>query len=482
MHVYSEHSEVGSVVAHIWQQSCQDLTCANPKRGGAKPKTEFIDQLRVLILDLYVAWKTDPGLSIGVHLSNTAWNTNSRYNALRLSRKIPGLVHRLADMGYVLLSNGSYAGPGALTNRTARIIAAEPLRKLFREAKFGPQHITAFSGRECIIMHGDGRAAKEVEYTDTSSTEAMRRELRAYNHLLARSFIDVPDQQETFIERPITTGPRRGQVARVPICSMNNFVRRIFNRSDWSCGGRFFGGWWQSAGSEFRKRIHINGRPTVEVDYQALHVAILSSRHGVDVTGDPYELEVGLVDGATPQEQRKLVKLLVLMALNAKDRGTACKAFRQDCPTGSRAKSMKNKELLGLLDVFAEKHPHLKQDLCSDQGIKLMNTDAAMAAHVIRAFTRINIPVLCVHDSFLINYELAGRLKIAMGAASIRALGHRVAVPNNYQGLDEVKKVTPDLVDDNVQMRHREPCPEYLTRQRLFAERVSYFGYSGLGG
>jgi len=82
----------------------------------------------------------------------------------------------------------------------------------------------------------------------------------------------------------------------------------------------------------------------------------------------------------------------------------------------------------------------------------------------------------------LIDYELAERLKLAMDVAATNAIGRRVALSNNYLGLDEVRKTSPSLVEDYVQMRTREPCPEYLVRQRLFAERCSFLGYSDLGG
>ncbi|WP_144432615.1 hypothetical protein, partial [Shimia marina] len=426
VHVYSAHSEVGKIVEHIWQQSCQDLSTHPKAKGGARPKTSYRNQLRVLVLDLYVAWKTDPNLSIGVHLSNTAWNTNSRYNALNLSRKIPGLVHRLAEQGYIELSKGSYAGPGAQTNRTARIIALEPLRKLFREAKFGREHIYVFPGKESVVMH-DARK-KEVEYADTEFTKRTRDDLAAYNTLLARTFIDVPDQQETCIERPIKSGPRQGEMTKVPICGMDHHVRRIFNRCDWRAGGRFYGGWWQSVGSEFRKRIHINDEPTVEVDYQALHVAILAAEKGVDLKGDPYALPEGLIPDVDAHGQRKLVKKLVLMALNARDRSTACKAFRQDADVGSKEKSMTNKALLRVLDAFAEQHPFLADGLCSDQGIRLMNVDSRIAARVIKFFTRREVPILCVHDSFLINYRHAIQLKTVMKAACKLETGCIVAL------------------------------------------------------
>jgi len=121
--------------------------------------------------------------------------------------------------------------------------------------------------------------------------------------------------------------------------------------ADWACGG-----WWRGVGSEFRIRIHINDQPTVEVDYQALHVAILASRHGVALEGDPYVLDDGVVGDLDAVQQRKLVKRLVLMALNTKDQRSICSAFRDVYPGGSSAKSMKNAELIRVLDAVVEKN------------------------------------------------------------------------------------------------------------------------------
>lgn len=331
-------------------------------------------------------------------------------------------------------------------------------------------------------MRGAEKSERNLEYVDTPATNQMRKELFAYNQLIQRTFIDVPDQEETFIERPIRSGLRAGEMTRVPICGFDNFVHRVFNRNDWCCGGRFYGGWWQSVGSEFRKRIHINGQPTVEVDYQALHVAILAAKHGLTLEDDPYVLEDGLVPGMDTAQQRKLVKLLVLMALNAKDQRSTCSAFREASPTGSLAKSMKNAELIRVLDAVIKKHPFLAEELCADRGIGLMNIDSRMAAHVLRVFTRLEIPVLCIHDSFIIDYSMAGRLKLAMRAAARRALACEVALSNSYLGLDEVEAASPSLVDDYLQIRHRPRCHAYEVRQRRFRERLVYLESQGGGG
>ncbi|RLJ36110.1 hypothetical protein BCF46_3984, partial [Litoreibacter meonggei] len=409
VHRWSDHPEVAQFVDSIWEEHFGDYAAKELVKSGAKAKKKHRDQLRVILLDLYVAWQTDPDLSIGVHLSANAWKTGSRYNALHLSKIIPDFVHRLSEVGLIQLSKGSFTAPGAATNRTARIRAEEPLKEMFREAKFGREHIWLVPDRECIILKNTddltGVKGREVPYEDDDRTTSMRAVLRDYNKLLAQTFIDIPTYDQPFVERKVKTGRQAGEATKVPIATQENFVRRIFNRGSFDCGGRFFGGWWQHVDSEVRKRIHINDTPTIEIDYQALHVAVLSAERGVVIEKDPYTLDQGLLPEMGAQEQRALVKLLVLMAFNAKNRRAACLAFRQDQPTGSVEKSMKDAELSKVLDAFIEKNPHLAEALCSDRGIKLMNTDSRIAEIVIERLTAANVPVLCIHDSFVVDYR-----------------------------------------------------------------------------
>ncbi|QAX30615.1 hypothetical protein [Leisingera sp. NJS204] len=101
-----------------------------------------------------------------------------------------------------------------------------------------------------------------------------------------------------------------------------------------------------------------------------------------------------------------------------------------------------------------------------------MNIDSIMANMLIRAFTRIEIPVLCVHDSFIINYAYAKRLKAGMKASALRVLGQFVEMSHNIRGLDEVRELTPDREDDYLEVRHIPRSPGYLGRQRRFQERL----------
>lgn len=111
VHRWSEHPEVVSLVETIWQAHFAAMDLQG--KAGPKPKRSFQHQLRVLILDLYVGWLENPELSIGVSLSENAWHTGSRYNALHISKAIIPLIHGLEAAGLIDLAKGSYSGPYA---------------------------------------------------------------------------------------------------------------------------------------------------------------------------------------------------------------------------------------------------------------------------------------------------------------------------------------------------------------------------------
>jgi hypothetical protein len=82
VHRWSDHPEIIRVVSRLWDSHFHHLQEAG--RSGPKPKQSFRHQLRVLVLDLYVAWLEDPTLSIAVSMSANDWKTWSRYNALSI--------------------------------------------------------------------------------------------------------------------------------------------------------------------------------------------------------------------------------------------------------------------------------------------------------------------------------------------------------------------------------------------------------------
>ena len=164
VHRWSDHPEVKALVEEIWKVYLPEEITGKPgaKRTGPKPKTSFKKMLRVLILDLYVAWLDDPELSVGVSMSRNTWKANSRYNALHLSSKLIPIIEALQAAGLLDMSKGSYAGPGVRGNRTTRIRATESLHTMFKGAKFSREDVTRFEGEEVIILR-DAKEANKVE-------------------------------------------------------------------------------------------------------------------------------------------------------------------------------------------------------------------------------------------------------------------------------------------------------------------------------
>ena len=456
VHRWSEHPTVGEIVEEIWGNHFGDMGANRP---GPKPRTPFKDQLKVLLLDCYVAWLEDPELSIGVSMDVNAYDTGSRYNALHISKHITRVVNRLVEVGLLDIAKGSYGGEGAGGNRTTRVRPSDQLQALFGGNPVPRDDIYRIDSEECLILRG--RDGKPEEYRDTEETNRVREELRAYNRVLANHFIDLSTAEDT----RIVDGERTTWIGR-----HHQFVRRVFSRGDWTCNGRFYGGWWQGVSSDDRADILINDQPTVEVDFNALHVQILSAEAGVELDGDPYELPEGTVPGTPANLQRKLVKRLILTALNAPSQASAFGSFRDDWPAGHLGKTMTNNDLGNLMAVFLDRHPHLSEMVFADQGIRLMNRDARIIERVHRHFTEQDQPVLTVHDSCIVDYTRAGELRQVMAEASAAVVGRPLPVTANGVGLDEVG---PDRRDDLKAWRDERVvrCCGYLERLTAWRER-----------
>lgn len=223
--VWTEDPALVGLVQEIWDQHFA-ADAAEKQRGGRKPGRPYIEQLRVVLTDLYLAWREDPFLCLGMPFSDGAWNSRSRYNPLDLSRQVIGLVRRLEEVRLVRVSTGSYSGPGAVGNRTSRIQAGSALEQRFAALAVDPRALQS-APTECIVLNDD--AGRPVEYEDTEETRRMREELTAYNELLARSFIDIPALEDPWIVRQ----DNDGQDIRVGISPRYQHVRRIFSRNSW---------------------------------------------------------------------------------------------------------------------------------------------------------------------------------------------------------------------------------------------------------
>lgn len=446
VHRWSEHPEINKLVDELWLQVVEpELRGSNSNNQGKCPPKR---QLKILLLDLYVTWIEDSERCIGVSRNNNSYSVNSRYNALHISKKIIEILDILVMREYLDYLHGSHdrVHNGAYS-RTSRMRPTLKLQDKFTTLNISPHVIQYNYNQETVILTDyetdlEGNYTKVkgkkkrllIEYEDSECTKDIRRDLDAYNQLLQEHYIDIVTLEEPFVVRT----KEDGSTQRIRIDQSKKFVRRIFSRADWECNGRFYGGFWQQVGSEYRKHIYINDSPTVEVDFKGLHAAILSAEKGNVYDGDRYDLGTIVCPRLDKQQQRKAVKLLVLAAINAKDRKSAFGAFRQAQPTRSTESTLKNDELGLLLDTFLQQHPYLEDGICSDQGIRLMNVDSNITAYIINKFVELQKPILSVHDSYIVSTRDVELLRDCMTEASVHVVGVDLAVEQEIPSYSQI--------------------------------------------
>ena len=432
VHVWSDYPKINHIVNALWNSCFNNNAISN---RGPKLKATKKAQLKTLLIDLYVCWSSDPKMYLAVHMSKSGWKANSRYNALHLSSQTIGIIRRLVALDFLEFHKG-YEG------KLSRIRPHERLKILFRNINLPLSAISFHHTQEVIELRGDADTNNssrkpKLEYPETDNTLKMRSVLQKYNKLLRESHLDVCSLEEPSLDRTITKGIRTGDTVRVHIDHRNIFVKRVFNNGSWALGGRFYGGWWQQIGKELRADIMINDKPTVEIDYKSMHVTLLMAEIGQKANYDPYTLDEVVFPNKNGFDQRQAVKQLVLMAINANDRKTAYLAFRSDQLTGHQSKKLTNVELSQLLDVFIERYPKLEPFLCTGKGLELMYIDSCIAEYIIEHFTKLGIPILCVHDSFIVPYDHVLELRAMMFKAGSTFTRRYMFTEKDGIGLDE---------------------------------------------
>lgn len=214
--------------------------------------------------------------------------------------------------------------------------------------------------------------------------------------------------------------------------SFNPVMRRYFYASSKGviCGRIYTPGKYghQRRSKIERSTIQFDGEACVEWDYSSLHTRMIYHILGHDYPDDPYALRRNTID-----EQRELVKKLANTLYNARKTSGAIKACRNamclktrrgDDKTGKRfVDAVDLQQWLQktgltfpeIFDLLVKRHPMLVPYFGTDAGFKqLMPLDSRIAMGVMYELAALSIPVLGVHDSFVVPSSHEGALKAAM--------------------------------------------------------------------
>ena len=414
VHIWSDYPEVNEFISVIYNAYFSNQ---NGKRSIAKK------HIKLVLLDLYVAWLDDPDLCIAVNMTRDFYSKNfgtdtTRYNELNISAKTINVVNTLKDKGLVGYKRGVEAQEGYGSGFVSRIWAEPKLINMFERSALHEFMVYSHHDREMLILRDEDK--NDIDYPETEETDSQRLVLQQYNDILARTFIDLGTAESPRLEIEKNKGSKNPDKPHyVYITHKGKFTRRVFNNSSWDEGGRFYGGFWQRIGQDYRNHILINDEETVELDFSSLHPVLAYANAGVDYwkeyKTDPYDVAVdGIEDAAA---SREVIKKLILLALNAEDQTALFKAFRSEFDyslLGDLKYSFTDDALGKILNSIKERHSKIADQIATGAGTRLMNLDSKIVEFVIQRFLETSTPLLNVFDSFIVQTSQRDRLQTAM--------------------------------------------------------------------
>ncbi|MDC3172894.1 hypothetical protein OA970_03830, partial [Alphaproteobacteria bacterium] len=245
--------------------------------------------------------------------------------------------------------------------------------------------------------------------------------------------------------------------------------------------GRFYGGWWQRIPKKWRSKIYINDMPTIEDDYSSLHPILLYAKKGIDYNnlkkGDPYI--VAKLDMDNLKIKRKIVKTLFLTAINAKDERSCFQAVKSELQSEIPNFKFTFDNLNSILRQLKDNHSEIADDFCNGKGIGLLNLDSQIAEYIIEKFVAHEIPILCVHDSFIVSTKQDNFLRKTMVEAvqniinnanpKIKRLGFGYTEIHSHRHLD--RDYYLDRMTEN-STKSPKITNEYIYRKQLFIHNL----------
>ncbi|WP_313801128.1 hypothetical protein [Sphingobium sp.] len=205
----------------------------------------------------------------------------------------------------------------------------------------------------------------------------------------------------------------RGKLAYVKPELLRKCLYRQFNNGSFDDGGRLYGGWWINCPKELRKRITINGKPTVELDFSGCLIRMLYHLDGIDYQDDPYLLaplvECEDAHGLGEAHFREPVKRMMQALINGRE-GKRNERIRMP----SRQTFRPYFSRIEVAEMLKAKHAPIAGSFFSEAGIKLQRRESDIALDIITNLKAKGITCLPIHDSFIVDAEQKDELKNEM--------------------------------------------------------------------
>jgi hypothetical protein len=317
-----------------------------------------------------------------------------RYQGIPYSFAVVGIIDELVRLGWLYTVIAANKGP---SGRQSTVWATPALL----EAVALPVQVQFVPGDTIRLKNAEKQL---IDYRDTERVCRMRRRLDGINEGLAAQDITLPGAtvrgNHMIFER---------DNGRVVANTSRNQLFRSFNNGSWGQGGRFYGHYVQNIPSDERKQLLIDGEPTLEADFSAIHAHLAYAEAGAQLDGDPYD-----VDGF----ERAEGKITFQIALNALNERQAVGAIAEHVFGGREHPWILAK---ACLDAVKARNPRIAHIFHTGAGLRYQNLDAAIMERVQLDMSKRGITVTPIHDSAITQAQYIDILQEIMAKAAAMA-------------------------------------------------------------
>jgi hypothetical protein len=349
------------------------------RRRRAVDQETFEVTVAAVVCDLIHHHLSGQGDGVFITRSNQVLGRRSRYRPQAYGKSLPEILDRLAspEMEFVTQQLGC-KNPFDGDRRTI-VKAGKRLITRIEDHHVTFDDLGQSEDQEVIIL----KDAKEdywdecelMEYKDTPETQRYREEMRAINLWLAAAEIDF---DESVVEngKLVDWNERR--------------LRRVFTRGRFDCGGRLFGGFWQSLSkNERREGVEIQNEKAAELDYGQMNPRILYGLCGAQ----PPSRDLYLLPGL--EEHRKGIKKVMNAMLFATKRLTRM-------PKGVRAEFSKSHPVWMIMAAIEEQNGPIKDRFFTGIGHCVQFHESQIMVDLLLTLRNRGIVALPIHDGVMV--------------------------------------------------------------------------------
>ncbi|MBC2734146.1 MAG: hypothetical protein HF981_07300 [Desulfobacteraceae bacterium] len=383
----------------------------------AKNASRFRDNVRLTILNLCAVYLNDPDKYVAYHRNERRYKKGTRLHKFRISYHY--LIEVIIDgflkpKGYIEDKKGHRFSDSQKISRmrpTKRFV-----ERFIESNKVTLPMITFDDRRELIVLRNEKK--EDIPYEDNAFTRKARENLELINQVIDQNVIllALSNQDLNLMNKMLRDSKNKVRRLGGSVDFTRTRLRRIFSRSSWEQGGRYYSAWWHRVPNrkiKLRRHLTINGITTVEPDFDGLHINMLYAKEGIPMPeGDVYHLEGYSNDDTF----RQFVKRMLLVMVNATREHDVRSALHEavhekgDLEVPEEVGSTSSMDIDPIRHAFAKKHEPIAHYLASDVGIDLQYWDSVLAEYIMVHFAQQGIPCLPVHDSYIIDFRYEDEL------------------------------------------------------------------------